>query len=79
MPIYEFHCTDCGRQFEFLAFKRDEAPAACPHCNGEHVNKMMSACCFNAKNAAGETSGRTAGVSSCGSCAASSCAGCGSA
>ena len=32
MPIYEYTCTKCGKDFEELVFG-DDLPA-CPHCGG---------------------------------------------
>lgn len=76
MPIYEFQCEECKKDFECLVFKRDEIPD-CPNCNGHNVRKMMSACGFLSKGSGGETTSRSAGTSSCSGCAATSCAGCG--
>jgi putative FmdB family regulatory protein len=41
MPLFEFHCPDCGHQFETLA-RRDERPA-CPQCAGARLERLMSA------------------------------------
>lgn len=35
MPIYEFKCKSCGKEFEALFMTSDTA-ANCPHCNKEH-------------------------------------------
>ena len=43
MPIYEYHCETCGRDFECLVFGKEE-PEGCPSCNSKKVNKLMSAC-----------------------------------
>ncbi|MEE4359246.1 MAG: zinc ribbon domain-containing protein [Desulfococcaceae bacterium] len=76
MPIYEYHCDQCDKNFECLMFRSDDVPE-CPDCKGNHVRKMMSACGFLSKGGGGETVSRSAGASSCGGCTASSCAGCG--
>jgi putative FmdB family regulatory protein len=77
MPIYEYHCEQCGHDFESLVFGTEE-PDDCPGCNGKNIRRLMSACGFKSKGAGGETVSSSAS-SSCGGCAASSCAGCGSA
>lgn len=33
MPIFEYRCTACGKQFEELVKKYDDA-VACPRCGG---------------------------------------------
>jgi putative FmdB family regulatory protein len=35
MPIYEFKCKSCGKEFEALFMPSDTA-ANCPKCNKEH-------------------------------------------
>ncbi len=71
MPIYEFNCARCDKQFEELVFGSDTV--TCPVCGGE-VSRLMSACCF--KSAAGDFKSAASSGSSCTSCAATSCAGC---
>lgn len=41
MPLYEFECRDCGRRFEALV--RDATPPCCPGCEGQALNRMLSA------------------------------------
>lgn len=64
MPIYEFTCKNCHKEFEQLMFKSDDKPV-CPYCQSNEAQKLMSAC---------SSSGHKGG-SCAGSC--SSCAGCG--
>ena len=41
MPIYEYRCDDCGREFE--TFVTPGRPAAeCPGCHGLHLTREMS-------------------------------------
>lgn len=40
MPIYEYTCTKCGKDFEELVFG-DDLPA-CPHCGAAETRKLMS-------------------------------------
>ncbi|WP_165077226.1 MULTISPECIES: zinc ribbon domain-containing protein [unclassified Desulfovibrio] len=42
MPIYEYGCEKCGRDFEELVFG-DEMPA-CPYCGSTETHKLMSRC-----------------------------------
>lgn len=40
MPIYEFRCDDCGREFEALV--RSDGVARCPGCQGAQLSKKLS-------------------------------------
>ena len=47
MPMYEFHCKDCGFNFEELSsFLVEELP--CPKC-GYTADKIVSLCSFSLK------------------------------
>ena len=49
MPIYEYRCTDCGFQDEYLQ-KVSEAPlTACPSCGKPTFRKLVSAAGFQLK------------------------------
>lgn len=74
MPIYEYQCQSCGKEFESLVFGSEQPD--CPDCNSAKVCRQMSVCGFVSKGEGGQTVSSTAG-SSCGGCSASSCAGCG--
>lgn len=44
MPIYEYHCTECGNKFEKLMRFSDpnvNSPE-CPDCNSNHTQKRLS-------------------------------------
>jgi putative FmdB family regulatory protein len=41
MPIFEYLCKDCGREFEKIV-PRYDSPADCIHCNSENVEKQLS-------------------------------------
>ncbi|WP_367359154.1 FmdB family zinc ribbon protein [Syntrophus buswellii] len=65
MPIYEFRCKSCGKDFEVLFFSISEKrEVLCPDCNSDEVEKLMSVF--------GGTSGSTSS-SSCSTCSSSSC------
>jgi putative FmdB family regulatory protein len=54
MPIYEYHCTDCGEDFERLVrsmFSKDAI--TCPTCGGDHVAKALSLIGIARSNAGG--------------------------
>ena len=75
MPIYEYHCKTCDKDFECLVFGSD--PVACPECSGTEVCRLMSACGFVSKGEGGQTTRKAAADSSCSGCSATSCSGCG--
>jgi putative FmdB family regulatory protein len=41
MPLFDFHCRQCGHDFEALV--RPQAPAVCPSCRSQDLEKQMSA------------------------------------
>ena len=75
MPIYEFHCNHCDRDFEELVFNSREK-ILCPDCGSEDCQKLMSAASFVSKGADGSTVSGSAG-GGCSGCAATSCSTCG--
>lgn len=42
MPIYEYECASCGREFETLV-RKSSPPPACPGCSGTELRKKLSA------------------------------------
>ncbi|MGD0991218.1 MAG: zinc ribbon domain-containing protein [Gemmatimonadales bacterium] len=40
MPIFEYHCSGCGLDFERLV--RSEDRVACPECGSARVKKQLS-------------------------------------
>jgi putative FmdB family regulatory protein len=48
MPIYEYRCSDCGREFEVMQKFSDEDLTECTHCSGT-VEKLMSRSSFHLK------------------------------
>ena len=47
MPIYEYHCEKCGKDFECLVFGSEKPE--CKGCHSKKVRKRMSACGFVSK------------------------------
>ena len=49
MPIYEYKCSECGFQEEFLQKHSDPKLTVCPSCGKETFNKLLSAAGFQLK------------------------------
>lgn len=44
MPIFDYHCTDCGRTYEVFHKVREKAEdIVCPNCGSRQFKKQMSA------------------------------------
>lgn len=75
MPIFEYTCTKCGKQFEELVFKDEKVP--CPDCGTKKTEKLVSRCAFKSggeKAPLGTAS--TSSSSSCAGCSGGSCSTC---
>jgi putative FmdB family regulatory protein len=43
MPIFEYECQNCPRQFQRIVMKAEEAEAmVCPDCGGTDLRKLVS-------------------------------------
>jgi putative FmdB family regulatory protein len=49
MPIYEYRCSHCGFQKEYLQKVNDPVMSVCPECNRNTFSKMVSAAGFQLK------------------------------
>ena len=49
MPIYEYRCTSCGFQKEYLQKVSDPALTECPECGAATFAKMVTAAGFQLK------------------------------
>lgn len=49
MPIYEYRCTDCGFQDEYLQKVSEPPMTVCPSCRAESFKKLLSAAGFQLK------------------------------
>ncbi|CAM2058602.1 putative regulatory protein, FmdB family [Desulfovibrionales bacterium] len=81
MPIYEYHCKECKKEFEELVFY-DTGLIQCPHCKSKQTNKLMSCCCHTSGPSLDADStpsqfftGRS--HSGCTGCSGGSCSNCG--
>jgi len=74
MPIFEFECLNCGKEFETI-LPRDFTEVNCPACEGQEVKKLLSLFGFRSKGSGADigTSGSSSSCSSCTSTACSSC------
>ena len=73
MPIYEYICLDCKKEYEILrSFNEAEKPVDCDECNGENVKRKLSV--FYAQSGGSTISGAGGG---CNSCAGGNCGSCG--
>lgn len=43
MPMYEYRCQECGKQFEMLRRMQDaDEELECPECQSEDVQRLLS-------------------------------------
>jgi putative FmdB family regulatory protein len=49
MPIYEYRCSSCGFQNEYLQRVSDPLLTQCPECGKATFNKMVTAAGFHLK------------------------------
>ena len=77
MPIYEYKCNTCDKNFEILVM--GSSTPECPSCDSKDLSRLMSACGFISKSSGlgGETKVKSSASSACGSCSSSSCSSCG--
>ncbi len=76
MPIYEYRCLKCKKEFEAIVFgSRDKVD--CPHCKGKKLERLMSS--FGFKGGGSNGGGNdtpSAGSSGCASCSSGNCSTC---
>jgi len=46
MPIFEYQCNSCKKEFERLVFAGEEGKIFCPDCQSRDVFKKISAVSF---------------------------------
>ena len=79
MPIHEYYCLDCGKEFEEIVF-RGEEQVACSACKSTWTRKLISRCRTrmggdvpSAKETAAAAGGAGGGCASCGGGSCASC------
>jgi putative FmdB family regulatory protein len=55
MPLYEYECSGCGKEFEELVSRADE-PVACPHCGAADARRKLSRFAFKSSGGKMKTS-----------------------
>ncbi len=73
MPLYDFRCRACGRQFEALVFGNDRP--SCPACGGSDLEKLPSTFAIHGAGSGGGTASSSSG-SACGGCSGGNCSSC---
>lgn len=76
MPIYEYSCEKCSRDFEELIF--DDTSPVCPHCGSHATHKLMSCCARHGGGShPGDYAPTSGGGGGCAGCSGGNCASCG--
>lgn len=70
MPIFEYICKDCGKQFEAVLI--GDHQAECPGCKGQQLEQQLSTFAVNTK---GSSNSRP--TPHCGMANGGGCGGCG--
>lgn len=63
MPLFEYKCDDCGKQFEELVSSSQTA-VTCPHCGSTKTSKQLS---VFAAGSGGSSTGSSCSSPGCGS------------
>jgi len=71
MPIYEYACRQCNRDFETLV-RGDEKPE-CPHCGSRRLAKKLSVIAAHTSTGAAACPVREAGACGMTGCPGGSC------
>lgn len=76
MPLFEFKCKVCHRNFEELIRNEADFQALkCPHCSSKDVEKLLSPFGFSCGSSI--VTSVSSGSSACSTCTARSCDTCG--
>jgi putative FmdB family regulatory protein len=77
MPIYEYRCLKCEKDFEAIVFGGNDT-VICPHCNGDKLERLMSSFGFKSggKSRGENNAPAPAASSGCASCSGGDCSSC---
>ena len=64
MPLYEYACRSCGREFEYLT-RADQTPS-CPSCSSTELEKQLSVFAVSGGTDSSRAAAPTVGP--CGAC-----------
>ncbi|MBI5183071.1 MAG: zinc ribbon domain-containing protein [Nitrospinae bacterium] len=73
MPIFEYNCLECEKDFEMLLYGGSE-DIRCPYCGKDKVKKILST--FSSKSGDRFTSSSGGNCSSCSTRSPSACSTC---
>ena len=68
MPIYEFHCNECGQENEVLVRSSDWQGTPCPDCGSTQLTKILSTFAASVAGGGGDGPSCSGVPSSCGMC-----------
>jgi putative FmdB family regulatory protein len=72
MPIFEYVCQDCGKDFERIV-PRHDSQTDCPHCHSQRLDKQLSVFAVSGKDGGAGESMDSPGCGSCGAPAPGMC------
>lgn len=76
MPIFEYNCANCKRNFETLVFSKEEE-VRCPYCGNSSIDKQLSTFGVGVAHSALPCQNGTCGLSnSLAGCGEGACPGC---
>lgn len=65
MPLLDFRCRQCGRQFEELVYGNDREKLACPACGCKEIDQVYQGKCYTGKTSSGACTGHCATCPGC--------------
>lgn len=81
MPIYEYQCDKCKKQFEVVTLSLSEKPnSVCPKCKSKNTRKLISKVGkgkYGLSRSGSSAPTSSTGGSGCSSCSSSNCSSCG--
>ncbi|MDO8794000.1 MAG: zinc ribbon domain-containing protein [Vicinamibacterales bacterium] len=66
MPLFEYECRACGRQFEYLT--RGGQSPSCPSCQSVNLQKLLSVFAVSTHGGNSDPAPFPASAGACGSC-----------